>query len=135
MQRLYAQLTRPLPASTGDALYCLMIVDDVTNICCPVFLPADKIAANVILVFCHFQEDVMAYGQSKCLRKDNAFEFTNTEFHMSMVDHNIRREFKSVDGPKRNDRVERKLAPVADCYHVVVMEFQTMFDDVELAAM
>ena len=61
--------------------------------------------ANVILVFCHFQEDLIAYGQSECPRIDNASEFTNTEFQMSMVDNNIRSEFTSVDGPKCNDRV------------------------------
>ena len=133
MQRLYADLAGPMPTSTGGARYCLMIVDDATNMGWPVFLP-DKSAATVTLGFRTFLAAVNAYGQPECLRTDNASEFTNAEFQRLMVDNNIRREFTSVDGPKRNGRVERKLALVAEGGHAAFLEFQTMFDGVEFPA-
>ena len=48
-----------------------------------------------------------------------------------MVDNKIRRQFTSVDGPKRNGWVERKLTLVAEGGHAAFLEFQTMFDGVE----
>ena len=46
LHRLFADLAGPMPTSTGGAQYCLMIVDDATNIGWPVFLP-DKSGAAV----------------------------------------------------------------------------------------
>ena len=132
MQRLYANLARPMPTSKGGARYCFMIVDDATNMAWPVFLP-DK-SGHHYPQFPHFLAAVHAYGQPKGLRTDNASESANTEFQRLMIDNNIRREFTSVDGPKRNGRVERKLARVADGGHAALLEFQTMFDGVEFPA-
>ena len=130
MQRRHADLAGPMPTSTGGARYCLMIVDDATNMGWPVFLP-DMSTATVTLGFRTFLTAVNAYGQPECLRTDNASEFTNTEFQRLMVDNNIRREFTSDDGPKCKRRVERKLALVAEGGHAAFLEFQTMFDGVE----
>ena len=130
MQCLYADLAGPMPTSTGGARYCLMIVDDANNMSWQIFLP-DKSAATVTLGFRTFLAAVNAYGQPEGYRTDNASKFTNTEFPRPMVDNNIRREFTSVDGPKRNWRVERKLALVAEGGHAAILEFQTMFDGEE----
>ena len=112
MQLLFANLAGPMPKSTGGAQYCLMIVDDVTNMGWPVFLP-DKSAATVNNGFRTLLAAVNAYGTPESLRMDNGPEFTNREFQKLMTDNNIRREFTSIDGPNRNGRVERKLALVA----------------------
>ena len=90
-----------------------MIVDDATKLGWPVFQP-EKSATTVTLGFCTFLAVVNAYAQPECLRTDNASEFPNTEFQRLMVDNSIRREFTSVDGPKRNGRPERKLGLVAE---------------------
>ena len=51
-----------------------------------------------------------------------------------MAENNTRHEFTSVDGPKRNGRVERKLSLVAEGGQAVFLEFQTMFDGVVFPA-
>ena len=92
VQRLYADLAGPLPRSTGGARYCLMIVDDATNMGWPVSLP-DKNAATVTLGFHSRLAAVNAYGQPECLLTDNASDFNNnTEFQRLMINNNIRRE-------------------------------------------
>ena len=133
MQRLFADFAGPMPKSTGGALYCLMIVDDAKNMGWPVFLP-DKSAATVTTGCRTFLAAVNAYGTRESLRKDNAFEFTNREFRKLMFDNNIRREYTSVDGLKRNGRVERKLALVAEGGMAAFPEFQLMFEGVEFPA-
>ena len=124
MQRLY------VPTSAGGARYCLMIVDDATNLGWQIFLP-DKSTATVTLGFPTFLSAVYVYGQPECLRADTASAFTNTEFQRLMVVNNIHPEFTSVDGPKRSGRVERKISLVAEGGHAAFLEFQTIFDSVE----
>ena len=133
MQLLFANLAGPMPKSTGGAQYCLMIVDDVTNMGWPVFLP-DKSAATVNNGFRTLLAAVNAYGTPESLRMDNGPEFTNREFQKLMTDNNIRREFTSIDGPNRNGRVERKLALVAKGGMAAFLEFQLMFEGVEFPA-
>ena len=48
------------------------------------------------------------------LRTDNGTEFVNTLFANLLVQYGIRREFTSVDGPKRNGRVEWRIALVKE---------------------
>ena len=115
--------------STGGAQYCLKIVDDATNMGWPVFLP-DKSAATVTNGFRIFLAAVNAYETPESLRTDSGPEFTNREFQKLVTDNNIRREFMSVDGPKRNGRVERKLALVAEGGMATFLEFQLMFEGV-----
>ena len=105
MRRLSADLAGPIMKSTGGAQYCLKIVDDATNMGWPVFLP-DKSAATVTNGFRIFLAAVNAYETPESLRTDSGPEFTNREFQKLVTDNNIRREFMSVDGPKRNGRVE-----------------------------
>ena len=99
-----------------------MIVDDATNMEWPVF-PPDKSAATVTNGFGTFPAAVNAYGKPKSLRTDTGPEFTNREFQKLMSDNNIRREYMSVDGPKRNGWVERKLALVAKGEMAAFLEF------------
>ena len=63
MQRLFTVITGPLPTSSGGARYCLMIVDDATNVDWPVYLPG-KSATTVTLVFSTYLP-----GVRECLRK------------------------------------------------------------------
>ena len=129
MRRLSADLAGPIMKSTGGAQYCLKIVDDATNMGWPVFLP-DKSAATVTNGFRIFLAAVNAYETPESLRTDSGPEFTNREFQKLVTDNNIRREFMSVDGPKRNGRVERKLALVAEGGMATFLEFQLMFEGV-----
>ena len=100
-----------MPKSTGGAQYSLMIVHDATNTSWPVFRP-DVSAAIVTNVFPTFSAAVNAYGTPVYLRTHNRPEFTNRKFQKLMPHNDIRREYTSVDSPKRNGRVERKLARV-----------------------
>ena len=142
LHRLFTDLAGPMPTSTGGAQYCLMIVDDATNMVWPVFLP-DKSAATVTRGFRTFLAAINAYGKPACLRTDNSLEFTKKEFQTMMSDTNVRREYTSVDGPKRNGGVERKLALVAEGGMAALvaeggmaafLKFQLTFDGVEFLA-
>ena len=95
MQRLFADIAGPMSKSTGGAQYCLMIVDDATNMGWPVFLP-DKSTATVTNGFRTFLPAVNAYGTPESLRVDNDPEFTNKEFQKLMTDNNIRREYNPL---------------------------------------
>lgn len=76
-----------------------MIVDDATG----------KSATTVTHSFLTFLGAVDARGKPACLRTHNASDFTNNEFQRLMADNNTHREFTSVDGAKRNGRVEQKV--------------------------
>ena len=119
-----------MPKSTGGAQFCLMIADDATDVGWPVFLP-DRSAAIVTNSFRTFLTAFNAYGRSESLRTDNGPEFTNRKFQKLMTDNNIHPELTSVDGPKRNGRVERKLALVAEGGIAAFLEFQLMLEAVE----
>ena len=101
MQRLFADLAGPMPKSTGSAQYCLIVVDDATNMEWSV-IPPDKSAATVTNGFGTFPAAVNAYGKPKSLRTDTGPEFTNREFQKLMSDNNIRREYTAVDAPTRH---------------------------------
>ena len=49
-----------------------------------------------------------------------------------MTDNNIRPEYTSVDGSKRNGRVERKLALVAEGGMAAFLGFQLVFEGVDI---
>ena len=117
-----ADIAEPMPTSTGGVKYCLMIVDDATNMGWPVFL-RDKSATIVTLGFLTFLAAVKAYGQPECLRTYNVSEFINTDFQSLMDNNNTRRDVTSVDGPKRIAQVERKLALVTEGGHAAFLEF------------
>ena len=51
-----------------------------------------------------------------------------------MTDNNIRPEYTSVDGSKRNGRVERKLALAAEGEMATFLGFQLMFEGVKIPA-
>ena len=127
LHRLFAVLAGPMPTSTGGAKYCLMIVDDTTNMGWPVFL-TDNSVATVTRGFRTFMAAVDAYKKPSRLRTDNDLEFTNKEFQTLMSETNICHEYTSVDGSKRNGRVERRLALVAEEGMATFLEFQLMFD-------
>ena len=86
-----------------------MIVDDATNTGWPLFLP-DKGEATVT----HGFRASWRPPIPTCLRTDNSSEFISKDFERLMADDNTHREFTSVDDPKRNGRVERKLALIAE---------------------
>ena len=129
-QRLFADLAGPMSKSTGGALYCLMIVDDATNMGWSVFL-SDKSVATIANGFRTFLAAVKAYGKPVCPHTDNGPGFINREFQKMVSDNNIRREYMPVDGPKRDGGVERKLALVAERGIAAFLEFQLMLEAVE----
>ena len=93
----------------------------------PVLLP-DKGVVAVTLGFRDILAAVNAYGQPEC----PAQTMPSTKFRRLMVDNTIRRDYKSVDGPKSNRRVERRLALVAEAGRAAFLEIQTMLDGGEI---
>lgn len=108
-------------------------IDDATNIGWPVLLP-DKSAATVTHDFPTFLAAVNVYGKSAYLRSDNELELTNKAFHKLMADNNTRRDYTSIDGPKLNGWMGRKLALVAEGGMEAFAEPQLMVDGVEVTA-
>ena len=85
-------------------------------------------------MFRTFLAAVNAYGTPEKLRTDNGPEFINSEFKKVTSGNNACREYTSVHCPKRNGRVQRKLAFVAQGRISAILEFQLMFEGVEFSA-
>lgn len=90
--------------------------------------------ATFTLGFRAFLVAVNSYGRPACLRTDNASEFTNNESQGLRADRNLRRDLVSVDGPKRDGRVNWKLAHVSEGGTAAFLVFQTMFNGVGFPA-
>ena len=117
LELLYGDLSGAMPASTGGSVYCFFIVDCYSNLGWPIFLK-DKSADTVTHAFRAFPAAIKPLrekdGEPGALRTYNGTEFYNEPFANLLVQYGIRREFTSVDGPKRNGRVERRIALVKE---------------------
>ena len=134
LELLYGDLSRAMPASTGGSVYRFLIVDCYSNLGWPIFLK-DKSADTVIHAFRAFLAAIKPlrekHGEPGALRTDNGTEFVNEPFANLLVQYGIRREFTSVDGPKRNGRVERRIALVKEGARAAWLEFPRLFPDVQ----
>lgn len=108
VQRMCILVVGCMPTSAGGAYYCLVIVDNAIDIDRPVGI-SDNNAATGTNGFRTFVPAAHAYGKPACPRTVNGHVFTNKGFDIQMADANIGRVKKSVDGPKRNGRVGRKI--------------------------
>ena len=81
-------------------------------------IPEDTSADTVTHAFRVFLAAIkplrQKHGEPGVLRTDNGTEFVNVHFDNLLAKHGIRREFTSVDGPKRNGRVERRITLVKE---------------------
>ena len=69
-------------------------------------------------------------AEGKAQGADNGTESVNEPFANLLAKHDIHREFLSVDGPKRNGRVERRIALVKEGTWAAWLEFPRLFPDV-----
>ena len=72
------------------------------------------------------------HGELGALRTDNDTDFFNEHFANLLAKHGIRREFTSVDGPKHNCRMERRIALVKEGARAAWLGFPRLFPDVRL---
>ena len=112
LQRLYADLAGPLPTTACGAQYCLIIVYIAANMDWSIFLP-DKSAATVTHSFRLATFD--SYGK---LREADMHRTQRPRIHQQRIPIADGRQqhpprVSSVDGPKHNGLVERRLAVVA----------------------
>ena len=133
LELLYGDLSGAMPASTGGSVYCFFIVDCYSNLGWPIFLK-NKSADTVTHAFRAFLAAIKPlrekHGEPGTLRTDNGTEFVNEPFSNLLVQYGIRREFTSVDGPKRNGRVERRIALVKEGARAAWLGFPRLFPDV-----
>ena len=133
LELLYGDLSGAMPASTGGSVYCFFIVDCYSNLGWPIFLK-NKSADTVTHAFRAFLATIKPlrekHGEPGTLRTDNGTEFVNEPFSNLLVQYGIRREFTSVDGPKRNGRVERRIALVKEGARAAWLGFPRLFPDV-----
>ena len=134
LQRVFIDLTGPYPPSAGGARYCMLVVDDNTNVGWPLFL-RDKSGPILCHAFRAWYNAVKlvaaTYGGLDIARFDNGHEFTTAEFRKLLTALGIAVEYTSVDGAKRNGPVERKLALIAEGAKAAWLEFPRHFPDLE----
>ena len=134
LQRVFTDLTGPYPASAGGARYYVLVVDDNTNVGWPLFL-RDKSGPTLCYAFRAWYNAVKlvaaTYGGLDIARFDNGHEFTNAEFRKLLTGLGIAVEYTPVDGAKRNDRVDRKLALIAEGAKAAWLEFLRHFPDLK----
>ena len=135
LEFLYGDLSGAMPVSTGGSVYCFFIVNYYSNLGWPVFLK-HKSADTVTHAFRAFLAAIKPlrekHGEPGALRTDNGTEFVNEPFANLLAKHGIRRKFTSVDGPKRNDRVERWIALFKEGARAAWLGFPCLFPDVRL---
>ena len=134
LQRVSINLTGPYPPPVGGARYCMLVVDDNTNVGWPLFL-WDKSG----LTLCHacrawhntVKLVAATYGGWDIARFDNGHEFTNAEFRKLLTELGIAVEYTPVDGAKRNGRVEGKLGLITERAKKASLEFPWHLQDLE----
>ena len=133
LELLYGDLSGAMPASTGGSVYCFFIVDCYSNLGWPIFLK-DKSADTVTHAFRAFLAAIKPlrekHGEPGALHTDNGTEFVYESFANLLVQYGIRREFTSVDGTKRNGRVERRIALVKEGARAAWLGLSRLFQDV-----
>ena len=134
LERIFGDLTGTFPPSTGGARYCLVFVDDYSNMGWTLFL-TDKSGATVVKAFQAFYASIKPlislHGPVGMFRSDNGPEFVNSTFTTMLAGMGIGRELTPVDGAKRNGRVERKLALIAEGARSAWLEFPLHFPDLQ----
>ena len=132
LELLYGGLSCAMLASTGGSVYCSFIVNCYSNFGWPIFLK-DISADTVTHAFRAFLAAIKPlrekHGEPGAFRTDNGTEFVNEPFANLLVQYGIRREFTSVDGPKRDGRVERRIALVKERARAAWLGFPHLFSD------
>ena len=134
LERLFGDHTGPFSPSAGGARYCMLLVDDYSNVGWVLFLK-DKIGSTVTQAFRAFvaaiKPLIAIHGPVGSLRTDNGLEFVNDDFKNMLTELNIKRELTPVDNAKRNGRVERKLALITVGARAAWLEFPRHFPDLQ----
>ena len=134
LQRVSIDLMGPYPLSAGGARYCMLVVDYNTNVGWPLFL-RDKSGPTLCHAFRAWYNAVKflatTYGGLDIARFDNGHEFTNAEFWKLLTGLGITVEYTPVDGARRNGRLERKLALIAEGAKAAWLELPRHFPDLE----
>ena len=117
LERLFGDLTGPFSPSAGGARYCMLLVDDYSNVRWVLFLK-DKTGSTVSQAFRAFfaaiKPLIAVHEPVGSLRTDNELGFVDDDFKNMLTELNIKRKLTPVDGAKRNGRVERKLASITE---------------------
>ena len=137
MKRVFVDLTGQYLTSAGGARYCMLMVDDCTNVGWTLFF-GDKSGDTLCQAFRSWHTAVKRtaaiHGGLEIARFDNGNEFTNADFRKLLTELGVAVEYTPVDGAKRNDRVERKLALIAEGARAAWLEFPRHFPDLEFPA-
>ena len=137
MKRVFVDLAGPFLTSAGGTRYCMLMVDDYTNVGWTLFL-GDKSGDTFCQAFRSWhtavKRTVAIHGGLEIARFDNGNEFTNADFRKLLTEIGVAVEYTPVDGAKRNGRVERKLALIAEGARTAWLEFPRHFPDLEFPA-
>ena len=132
LERLFVDLTGQQPRLAGGAQYLMMTVDDYSPMGCPCFLERKS---DVPITFAGFLADINARGTPsivQCIRSDNGTEFTNQEVVALLNDRGIRREYRSVNSPKHDGAVERRIAMTLELAMASCLEPLRIFSDAKM---
>ena len=137
MKHVFVDLAGPFLTSAGGARYCMLMVDDYTNLGWTLLL-GDKSGDTLCQAFRSWHTAVKStaatHGGLEIVRFDNGNEFTNADFRKLLTALGVAVEYTPVDGAKRNGRVERKLALIAEGARAAWLEFPRHFPDLEFPA-
>ena len=137
MKRVFVDLAGSFLTSAGGARYCMLMVDDYTNVSWTLFL-GDRSGDTLCQAFRSWHTAVKStaaiHGGLEIARFDNGNEFTNADFRKLLTELGVAVEYTPVDGAKRNGRVERKLALIAEEARAAWMEFPRHFPDLGFPA-
>ena len=128
MKRVFVDLAGPFLTSAGGTRYCMLMVDDYTNVGWTLFL-GDKSGDTLCQAFRSWHTAVKRtaaiHGGLEIARFDNGNEFTNADFRKLLTELAVAVEYTPV---------ERKLALIAEGARAAWLEFPRHFPDLEFPA-
>ena len=137
MKRVFVDLTGPYLTSAGGTRYCMLMVDDYTNVGWTLFLgntSGDTLCQAFRSWHTAVKSTAAIHRGLEIARFDNGNEFTNADFRKLLTELRVAVEYTPVDGAKRNGRVERKLGLIAEGARAAWLEFPRHFSDLEFPA-
>ncbi|CAM9857435.1 unnamed protein product, partial [Chrysoparadoxa australica] len=113
LERVYMDLSGPMPASFGGRRYILSITDDCTRMRWCQFITHKSETTQAVKEWLAQTATAMDLKVRR-IRTDNGGEFTSTEFMTFCVDNGIWNEFTSRAAPEFNGVSERSIVIIRD---------------------
>jgi len=107
------------PIARDNFKYAINFVDDRSGY---IFVYLLKNRSDAVIALKRFLADTAPYGRVKCIRTDNALEFTGGEFEHVLSERGVKHEFSSPYAPHQNGTAERSWRSIMEMTRCLLIE-------------